>query len=61
MGRYAIITNPVTGTPKVLMICDSRVEAAAILVDLCARGTPAKLWKLGAAGTSPTSSLAGRT
>jgi hypothetical protein len=34
MGRYAIITDPLAGTPMVLMICDTRTEADAILDDL---------------------------
>jgi hypothetical protein len=34
MGRYAIITDPLAGTPQVLMVCDTRGEADAILADL---------------------------
>jgi hypothetical protein len=58
MGRYAIITNPPAGAPKVLMICDTRTEAEGILIDLGRRGTRAELRDLGATVASPTTSSA---
>jgi hypothetical protein len=55
MGRYAIITSPLAGAPKVLMICDSRHEADAILVDLRQRGTQVETHELTvpSTGTAP--------
>ena len=53
MGRYAIITDPLAGMPKVLMVCNTRGEADAILVDLRRHGNQVEVHELAPAGLAP--------